>query len=225
MNTVPTNTLKVIQWTTGKVGTLALRAILDDPRLELVGVYAYSDSKSGVDAGQLCGRPECGVTATNDIDTLLGLGADTVIYTPFMADLEHVLKLLACGLDVISTNLLLNVGGVQGEVKQQLQAACEQGNSSLYITGINPGWVNSFTASITAVCRDVQSISVYESADVSTYESAETWQAMGMSGKAVMFHRNHWYSSVDGAALMPWVQHDRPSLPLQWAALKPSRTA
>ena len=57
MNTVPTNTLKVIQWTTGKVGTLALRAILDDPRLELVGVYAYSDSKSGVDAGQLCGRP------------------------------------------------------------------------------------------------------------------------------------------------------------------------
>ena len=28
--------LKIIQWTTGKVGKMALRAILDDPRLELV---------------------------------------------------------------------------------------------------------------------------------------------------------------------------------------------
>ena len=29
--------LRVIQWTTGKVGKMSLRAILDDPRLELVG--------------------------------------------------------------------------------------------------------------------------------------------------------------------------------------------
>lgn len=45
--------LRVIQWTTGKVGKLSLRAIMDDPRLELVDVYAYSNDKSGVDAGEL----------------------------------------------------------------------------------------------------------------------------------------------------------------------------
>ena len=38
--------LRVIQWTTGKVGKLSLRGVLDDPRLELVGVYAYSDEKA-----------------------------------------------------------------------------------------------------------------------------------------------------------------------------------
>jgi hypothetical protein len=54
--------LRVIQWTTGKVGKLSLRAILDDPRLELAGVYAYSKDKAGVDAGKLCGRPDCGVS-------------------------------------------------------------------------------------------------------------------------------------------------------------------
>lgn len=43
--------LRVIQWTTGKVGKLSLRAILDDPRLELVGVDAHSPDKIGVDAG------------------------------------------------------------------------------------------------------------------------------------------------------------------------------
>jgi len=173
--------LRVIQWTTGKVGKLALRAILDDPRLQLVGVYAYSDAKAGADAGALCGRPPCGVRASRDVDALIATGAESVIYTPFMADLSHVLRLLEAGLDVISTNLFLNVGGIQGQVKEQLEAACRRGNSSLYITGINPGWINSMTTAMTAVCRQVESVSISESANCATYESAETWLAMGMS--------------------------------------------
>lgn len=173
------NKLRVIQWTTGKVGKLSMRGILDDPRLELVGVYAYSDDKAGTDAGPLCGRPDTGVLATTDIDALVALGADTVLYTPFMADLDHAVRLLESGLDVISTNLFLNVGGIQGETREKLAAACERGNSSLYITGVNPGWINTMVTAMTAVCRDVQKISIIESADVSVYESAETWQALG----------------------------------------------
>lgn len=172
--------LRVIQWTTGKVGKLSLRAILD-PRLDLVGVYAYSSDKAGLDAGKLCGRPDCGVLATTDIDALLALKADTVIYTPFMADLGHVTRLLEGGLDVISTNLFLNVGGVLGQVKEQLEAACRRGGASLYISGVNPGWINTMAAAMTAVCRDVEMVSVSETADCSVYESAETWLAMGMS--------------------------------------------
>lgn len=173
--------LRVIQWATGKVGKLSLRAILDDPRLELAGVYAYSNDKVGMDAGTLCGRDKCGVFATNDIDTLLALKADTVIYTPFMADVSHVAKLLESGLDVISTNLFLNVGGLRGEVRQQLEAACLRGGSSLFISGVNPGWINSMTAAMTAVCRRVEMVSISESADCSVYESKDTWLAMGMS--------------------------------------------
>jgi 2,4-diaminopentanoate dehydrogenase len=175
------NKLRVIQWTTGKVGRLSLRGILDDPRLELAGVYAYSADKAGVDAGKLCGRSECGVKATHDVDALLALQADTVIYTPFMADVSHAVQLLENGCDVISTNLFLNVGGVQGEVKEQLAAACRRGNSSLYITGISPGWINSTIVGLTAVCRHVESVSISETADCSVYESAETWRAMGMA--------------------------------------------
>jgi hypothetical protein len=172
--------LRVIQWTTGKVGKLSLRAILDDPRLELVGVYAHSPDKTGVDAGTLCGRPERGIVATHDIDALIALGADSVIYTPFEANLEHVIRLLENGLDVVSTNLLLNVGGIQGEVKVKLEAACQRGKSSLYITGINPGWVNSVVTAMTAVCRKVDYVGLVESADCSVYESVETWSFLGM---------------------------------------------
>lgn len=176
-----TKKLRVIQWTTGKVGKLSLRGVLDDPRLELVGVYAFSEEKAGSDAGALCGRPDTGVLATTDIDALLALKADTVIYTPFMADIDQVVRLLESGLDVISTNLFLNVGGIQGETKQRLAAACERGGSSLYITGVNPGWINTMVTAMTAVCRDVEMVSVSESADVSVYESPETWQSQGFS--------------------------------------------
>jgi hypothetical protein len=75
--------LRVIQWTTGKVGKLSLRGILDDPRLELVGVYAHSSAKAGTDAGTLCGRPPCGVIATSDIGALIALKPDSALYTPF----------------------------------------------------------------------------------------------------------------------------------------------
>lgn len=173
--------LRVIQWTTGKVGKLSLRGVLDDPRLELVGVYAYSPDKAGVDAGSLCGRPDTGVVATTEIDDLIGLNADLVFYTPFMAELDHAVWLLESGLDVVSTNLFLNLGGIQGETEQKLANACARGNSSLCITGINPGWINTMVTAMTAVCRNIESVSIFESADVSVYESAETWRALGFS--------------------------------------------
>lgn len=173
--------LRVIQWTTGKVGKLALRGVLDDPRLELAGVYAHSADKAGKDAGELCGRPAAGITATGDIAALIALGADSVLYTPFMADLDHVVRLLESGLDVVSTNLFANLGGVRGEVAEALEAACARGNSSLYITGVNPGWINNLAATLTAVCRDVELVSIAESANVATYESAETWLSLGFS--------------------------------------------
>ncbi|MEO6092039.1 MAG: hypothetical protein ABIT04_08280 [Novosphingobium sp.] len=172
--------LRTVVWTTGKVGKLALRAVLDDPRMELVGVYAHSAAKAGIDAGTLCGRPECGVAATSDIDALIARRPDTVFYTPFEANLDHATRLLESGADVISTNLFLNIGGVEGEVKDRLEAACAKGNSSFYVSGVNPGWVNAITAALTAVCRKVDWVGLVESADCSVYESVETWSFLGI---------------------------------------------
>src|SRR5579871_2156729 len=144
--------LRVLQWTTGKVGKMALRGILEDPRLELVGVFAHSAEKIGQDAGAICGRPNCGVLATDSVEALLALGADSVIYAPYKADLSHLLALLESGVDVVSTSLLGDIGGVEGETGRQLAAACEKGGSSLYITGINPGWIDTLAAVATPIC-------------------------------------------------------------------------
>jgi hypothetical protein len=75
--------LRVVQWTTGKVASEAVKAIAERPDLELLGVFAFSKEKVGQDAGELTnlGR-SLGVTATDDIDALIALKPDCVIYMP-----------------------------------------------------------------------------------------------------------------------------------------------
>ena len=84
--------IRVIQWTTGKVGRHSLKAIIEDPRFEVVGLYAYSAEKVGQDAGEMVGLPASGVLATDDVDTLVSELADVVIYTPFEADIDHLME-------------------------------------------------------------------------------------------------------------------------------------
>ncbi|WP_022673853.1 hypothetical protein [Novosphingopyxis baekryungensis] len=172
--------LRIVQWTTGKVGMQALRAIMDDPRLELVGLFAHSAGKVGRDAGELVGRGAAHVIATADITDIIALKPDAVIYTPFKSDMDNVLLLLRSGINVVSTNLFIDSGGMTGDNRARLLAACIEGKSSLFITGVNPGWINMVTAGLTSVCRRVDHISVRESADVSNYASRETWVAQGM---------------------------------------------
>jgi hypothetical protein len=45
-------------------GSVALRAIIDDPALDLIAVKVSSPTKIGTDAGRLCGRPDVGIAAT-----------------------------------------------------------------------------------------------------------------------------------------------------------------
>lgn len=177
--------LRVVQWNTGKVGKLAMRGILDNPTLDLVGVYAHSPDKVGQDAGALCGRPDMGIKATNSIDAIVGAKPDVVVYTPFTGDVDDVVKLLENGINVLSTNLFFHVGGVRGEVKERLQAAGERGNASIYITGINPGWIDSIATAVTGICARVDCVSIYESADCSSYESPETWGYLRMGQEGV----------------------------------------
>ena len=47
-----------------------MRAVIDDPRLEPVGVLTYNSEKNGVDAGDLCGEPATGIKATTDRDAI-----------------------------------------------------------------------------------------------------------------------------------------------------------
>src|SRR5690606_27012921 len=81
----------------------ALRAVIERPDYELVGLYVHSEAKEGRDAGELCGLGPVGVAATRSLDDIVALAPDCVLYMPAACDLDEVCRLLAAGANVVTT--------------------------------------------------------------------------------------------------------------------------
>jgi len=155
------------------MGRTSLRRIIDDPALELVGVYVYSDSKNGVDAGQLSKRPDTGVLATNKIEDILALDADLVIHTPritlpYDKMNADVIQLLESGKNVISTAGFHYPLAHDETYWAPLKAACEKGNATLAGLGVNPGGlIERVVLAATGFSSQLDSITVRETVDAS----------------------------------------------------------
>src|SRR4051812_48925860 len=103
-NALPRNkAIRVVQWTTGNVGRRSVLAVLANPELELVGCYAWSPDKVGQDVGKLCEIPTVGIAATNDIDALLALKPDCVVYNPKWPNISDLVQILEAGVNVVTT--------------------------------------------------------------------------------------------------------------------------
>ncbi|WP_242914019.1 NAD(P)H-dependent amine dehydrogenase family protein [Brevundimonas pishanensis] len=171
--------IKVVQWATGSMGRTALRRIIDARDLELAGVYVYSDKKNGIDAGQLCKRPDTGVLATNNIEEILALDADLVIHTPritlpYDKMNADVIRLLASGKNVISTAGFHYPMAHDENYWAPLKAACEKGNATLAGLGVNPGgFIERIVLAATGFSAELDSITVSETVDASEMVSKE----------------------------------------------------
>jgi 2,4-diaminopentanoate dehydrogenase len=181
-------TYRVIQWATGTVGVHAVPAIVAHPQLELAGLWVHSDSKAGRDAGELCGGPPVGVTATQDAEALLASGADCVCYTA-NSDLrpdgviDDIVGMLSRGVNVVNTSyvpLLYPLAAGDG-VHDRLQAACLEGGASFYTSGIDPGFGNAgITIHALALCKEVRRVRMLEIVNYATWDNPFTmFQIMG----------------------------------------------
>lgn len=134
--------IRVVQWASGTVGKAAMRAVLDHPRLDLVGVKVYTPEKEGRDAGALCGRPETGVRATTDLAAILALEPDCVLYMPESTDWDDVCTLLENGINISSTRAeFFNPDKIPAFLRQRLEEACTKGGSSIHSSGSSPGFI------------------------------------------------------------------------------------
>src|SRR4051812_44629430 len=143
MSVAPNNKpLRVVQWATGTVGASAMRGVLSHPGLELVGVRVYSEGKDGRDAGELCGLPQTGVKATRDIETIIALKPDCVLYMPESTDVDDVCRLLESGANVVTTRAeFFNPAKMAPDLRERVEAACRKGGSSIHATGSSPGFI------------------------------------------------------------------------------------
>ncbi|MFD1189581.1 NAD(P)H-dependent amine dehydrogenase family protein [Phenylobacterium conjunctum] len=164
-------TYRVVQWATGAMGKNCLRAVIDHPAMQLVGLYVYGDDKAGRDAGDIARRPPTGVIATRDIDEILALDADVVIHCarlapPYGSHDAEILKLLASGKNVISINGYSKPSHAEPQRLAALEAACRQGGSTLMAAGLNPGFAGEQLAVVASgVCQQLDHIEVVESVD------------------------------------------------------------
>lgn len=169
---------KVIQWATGPVGRAAIRHVLNHPDLELVGVFVYSRDKEGVDAGALVGQQDTGVKATTDRDEICALAADVVIYAPRLhpdtreMD-DDVIALLRSGKNVVTPAGYWYPPVYGTEYTDQIEAACREGNSSVFGGGENPGFfLPQLAVTLSGVIAEIRSIRLTEMCDL-THSSKE----------------------------------------------------
>jgi len=170
--------LRVVQWTTGNIGKQSVAAIARKPDLELVGCYAWSPDKVGRDVGELCGLAPLGVTATHDVDALLALRPDCVVYNPMWPSTDELVRILGAGVNVVTTAAFIN-GRRLGPDRKRLVDACERGRSSLFGTGISPGWAELLGIVLAGISSRVDKITISEAAHTALYDSPDTERPAG----------------------------------------------
>lgn len=172
--------IRVVQWTTGNIARQAIRAILERPGLELVGLYAYSQDKVGKDVGDLAGLgQQIGVKATNDIDELIALKPDIVVYMPLHPNVDHMVTLLRSGIDIATTASFMTGRGYGAEARARLQEAALAGQASLFGSGVNPGWIDSVVSTASSISREVNLVRVTESFNIGTWAADANQDALG----------------------------------------------
>jgi hypothetical protein len=144
----PEQPYKVVVWATGRVGRLAIRAVADRSNLELVGVWVHSESKDGKDAGTIAGIDPLGVAATRDDAAILAGDADCIIYTgPATSRPREAItdfcRILESGKNIVTTSvpgLVYPRGSIKASTVQRIVDSAIKGGSSIYSSGIEPGF-------------------------------------------------------------------------------------
>jgi hypothetical protein len=162
----------VIQWATGSIGQISIRHFADNPAFELAGVYVTSPAKNGRDAGRLADIPRLGIRATTDLDAVLAIDADVVNYAPLYADIDQLAAILRSGKNVVTPVGFVYPKALEFATVATLEAACQEGGTSLYGAGIHPGFSGDLLPLICSrLCTRIDRITVQEVADLAPHPS------------------------------------------------------
>jgi hypothetical protein len=127
----------------------------------------------GRDVGDLCGIDPVGVVATDDVDALLALQPACVVYTPMWSNVDELARILAAGVNVVSTAAFIT-GDQLGGDRGRLVKACEQGGSTMFGSGVSPGFAELLAIISATICDRIDKVTVVEEADTTLYDSPET---------------------------------------------------
>lgn len=174
--------IRVAHIGTGNVGRLALAELIENPAFELTGVCVSTPEKVGRDAGELAGiGTHTGISATDNLDTLLATQPECAVYcamgdTRIPQAMDDVRRILAAGVNVVGSApgiLQFPWQVVPDKFIQPLEDAARLGDSSIYINGVDPGFVTDLIPlAFAGTCRRIEQVRCMEIADYATYDGA-----------------------------------------------------
>jgi hypothetical protein len=167
-----TKPVRVIQWASGNVGQIGIRHMAENPAFQIVGCYVTSDDKDGRDVGELAGIDPLGVAATRDASALLAVEADCVNYTPLYVDLDEMCRILRSGKNIVTPSGFSFPEALDREIGATLEAACQAGGTSLFGTGIHPGFAGDLLPlTFARLASRIDEVVVQEVADFRNHPS------------------------------------------------------
>lgn len=157
--------LRVAVISTGGVGSIALRAINRRAHLDLVGVWVHSPEKAGRDAGEVVGVGPIGVTTTADLDDIIKLKPDCVVYAAMSDEMDAAavrdyLRILRAGINVVTTNTpgMMFPDRWIPNLADQVRAAALAGGATIYTSGIEPGFAgDQFAVILSTLSNTIRS--------------------------------------------------------------------
>ena len=121
------------------------------------------------------GGPRCGRAvrrrpvglggAEDDIDALLALKPDCVVYTPMWMDVDELVRILSAGVNVVATAAFIT-GHNLGSDRDRIVEACSTGGSTMFGSGVSPGFAELLAIVARMPCDRVDKVTVSEAADM-----------------------------------------------------------
>jgi hypothetical protein len=165
--------IRVALFGPGRIGGHAIWEIEHSKEFELVAVRGYLPEELGRDAGELIGIDALGITITDDVESIIALDIDCVLFlaheTPDYATDAEILQLLAAGKNLVTILPYQNAHLFrEPEFVTALEEACAAGQSTFFAGGIDPDFVSErLMLALTSATTDVTTIRIQEAWDTS----------------------------------------------------------
>ncbi len=161
------DSIRVIQYGLGPIGSAVARHVVEREGLELVGGLDVDPAKIGKDMGEVIGLGRrLGFAVEAKLAQVLArTEADVVLHTTsshFDQFKDQVIEILEAGLDIVSTSEELSFPWLaHPRDGAAVDAAAKRAGKTVLGTGINPGFLmDSLPLYLTALCQRVDRIDI-----------------------------------------------------------------
>lgn len=166
---------KIIIWGLGSVGKSALKIINARKQLELVGAIDVDPRKVGQDAGLVLGLEEANVIVSDQVDEVLSLDADVVMYyaptfydegnvspTGVTGNVDDICHCLAAKKNVLTTLPVYFSEVNAPDFYERIDTCAKENGVTFTQQGIYPGLYTPYLPVVLSTLnREIESVTVY----------------------------------------------------------------